>query len=247
MSFVHTALFRKRQRQQRQQRQQQVKMILTEEKVEAMRVGASRVKCPFLRRRATDVLDVLGNLAEWLQSRHKRLDFRPVEISLENKLVGLSAEQVMPIISKDFTRRKYYITGALSRELYRDDCRFEGPDPDLPIVGLKKYTDAASNLFDRKKSTCDLLSIEVLDSRRIQAEWRLEGVLRLPWKPAIKAFLGRTTFSLDDNGLIQRHEEDWSITAWDAFISTLLFRSFGAPPAPSTAHLLTLSREERKF
>lgn len=136
-------------------------MILSLEQVEEMRVGAENIRCPFFRRRAGDVVDILFELVVWVSARHKRLDFRPVEKSCAEKLRGKEVQEVMSIVEEDFRRRKYYITGLLTSQIYRDDCLFESPDPDLPVVGLKKYVNAAANLFDRKLSSCDLLSIEV--------------------------------------------------------------------------------------
>ena len=73
----------------------------------------------------------------------------------------------------------------------------------------------------------------------IVAEWRLAGRLGLPWKPSIKPFVGRTTFTLDDHGLVTRHVEEWSLPAWDAFLAALVpSLHLGAAPAPSISDLL---------
>ena len=79
--------------------------------------------------------------------------------------------------------------------------------------------------------------------------WRLEGRLRAGGL-AIKPYTGTTTYTIaggggaatDDDGSssssseikITRHEETWDISALDAFAS-VLFPSFGAPPAPPVA------------
>jgi hypothetical protein len=127
----------------------------------------------------------------------------------------------------------YYITGKLSTHLYRDDCYFDGPDPDMPVRGLRKYQSAASQLFDRKVSRADILGSFIdEDEQSITVRWRLEGVLNLPWHPTMKPWTGSTTYYLDEDHLICRHIEKWDISAIDAFVS-LLFPSFriGAPPA----------------
>ena len=130
----------------------------------------------------------------------------------------------------------YYITGMLTKSIYRDDCFFDGPDPDMPVRGLKKYLLSASNLFDRKHSRADIIRPVVLtqsDSERtIQVFWRLEGVLNLPWHPHMKPWTGNTVYHLDKDGLVERHVEQWDISVLDAFVSTLLpGLEFGAPPA----------------
>mmetsp|Transcript_9278 Transcript_9278/g.13154 ORF Transcript_9278/g.13154 Transcript_9278/m.13154 type:complete len:405 (-) Transcript_9278:120-1334(-) len=136
----------------------------------------------------------------------------------------------------------YYITGKLDSTIYRDDCLFDGPDPDMPVRGLRKYLSAASHLFDSKRSTAMLLSIrEVCQTSSlpsstlktngnekgkyngglIEARWKLDGVLMLPWRPSVKPWTGRTLYHLDDEGLIAFHEEFWDVSAMEAFLSTL--------------------------
>lgn len=114
---------------------------------------------------------------------------------------------------------------------------FDGPDPDVPVRGLQKYTSATAGLFCRRLSKVQLIDITVLDERRIAAEWRLEGALNLPWKPTIKPYTGRTVYTFDEQRLVQSHVETWSISALDAFVS-VLFKNFGAPPAASIEQIL---------
>jgi Uncharacterized conserved protein (DUF2358) len=103
----------------------------------------------------------------------------------------------------------------------------------MPVKGLRKYLNSASQLFDRGSSRADIISVRSdIYQRTIQVTWRLEGVLNLPWHPRIKPYTGQTTYYLDADGLIFRHVEAWDITAVDAFISTLLpGLQYGAPPA----------------
>lgn len=77
----------------------------------------------------------------------------------------------------------------------------------------------------------DLIDIRVVDGM-IRAEWRLEGALKLPWRPRIKPFTGVTLYQFDDDGLVESHVEEWSVSALDAFVS-VLWKDFGAPPAKS--------------
>ena len=108
----------------------------------------------------------------------------------------------------------------------------------MPVRGLRKYLAAVSKLFHASLSHCTLIAIDVVDDgNAIVARWRLEGVLRLPWRPSIKPFLGSTRYELEpETGLIVGHVEEWSISALDAFVSTVI-PSFGAPPAAAVAPL----------
>lgn len=168
-----------------------------------------------------------------------RLDRNTTTTRCAGKLLGLSAEQRLAIVREDFEKRQYYVTGRLSKTIYADHCVFDGPDPDVPVQGLTKYVDAASGLFYRPLSRVDLIRIGLMpDGESVRARWRLEGALNLPWRPKIKPYVGQTTYTFDENGLVTSHVETWSVSALDAFASTLLpFLPFGAPPAPPASVL----------
>ena len=94
-----------------------------------------------------------------------------------------------------------------------------GPDPDMPLRGLRKYLNAASQLFDPRESTSELLSLHVRDSV-VEARWRMQGRLRLPWRPALPVITGTTRYHTDVNGLICLHEETWDVSVFRAFLQT---------------------------
>ena len=122
----------------------------------------------------------------------------------------------------------YYVTGRLDSTVYRDDCLFTGPDPDMPVRGLRKYLGAASSLFDPRRSDAELLSLahDELGGEWgrgvVEARWRLGGVINLPWHPTVGPWTGTTRYHLDDEGLIRLHEEGWDISVWRAFACTLI-------------------------
>jgi hypothetical protein len=144
----------------------------------------------------------------------------------------------------------YYITGKMNTTIYRDDCWFDGPDPDMPVRGVRKYLNAASQLFDKSASTAELLSLKIgtedtaLRSRSwfaawmpssrsftttksaqkattIVARWKLKGVLQLPWHPSLPEWKGTTIYHLDEDHLVYKHEEHWDISVARAFTQTL--------------------------
>jgi len=123
----------------------------------------------------------------------------------------------------------YYITGRLNAAVYRDDCLFDGPDPDMPVRGLRKYLGAASHLFDPSTSKAELLSLTYDDeggnmSRGVvEAKWKIDGSIMLPWRPKVKPWTGSTRYHIDDkDGLIYLHEESWDIGVWEAFVCAVL-------------------------
>ena len=147
--------------------------------------------------------------------------------------VALSAQE---IIASDISDHQYYVTGKLSRAIYSDSCIFDSPDPDMPVRSLRRFSDALHGLFDPALSTVELLSIHAESDDQLIARWRLEGALKLPWRPRIKPFTGCTRYEIGEGGLIAYHTEAWSVSAFDAFISTIL-PAAGPPPAPAAAQL----------
>jgi hypothetical protein len=133
-----------------------------------------------------------------------------------------------PALESNPNHKGYYITGRLNSTIYRDDCLFDGPDPDMPVRGLRKYLSAASHLFDHRLSYAVLHSIQmesldggVFHKGTIVATWELGGVLMLPWRPKVKSWTGKTIYHLDQEGLVALHEEKWDISVSQAFVSTL--------------------------
>ena len=193
------------------------------------------IKCPFLKRRTADLLDAMDMMMRFLVIRHKSLDLigpppgcRSAKVS-QAKRVDTSLEERMEIIRHDWrpsTGKGYYITGRLNSTIYRDDCLFDGPDPDMPVRGLRKYVNAASNLFDHATSMAELLSMTLEETKQgevvIVAHWRLQGVLHLPWHPKLPQWTGRTRYHFDEHGLVCHHEEEWDISVAQAFLETLL-------------------------
>ncbi|WIA33788.1 hypothetical protein OEZ86_006901 [Tetradesmus obliquus] len=140
-------------------------------------------------------------------------------------------ERIRQAIEKDFSEGQYYVTGNLTSSLYDPDCTFK--DPTTNVKGVKKYTTAVAALFDQTVSRADLISSNVAGPNSIALRWRLEGKLKIGDLP-IKPYTGSTLYTVDEaSGLISRHEEEWDITAVDAFVSTLFpGLNYGAPPAP---------------
>ncbi len=152
--------------------------------------------------------------------------------SLSLKSTHLPLSDIASRIHRDWIggtsgpNKGYYITGKLDSTIYRDDCLFTGPDPDMPVRGLRKYLSAAAQLFDSKKSHADLLSMAYREggdgtNGTVEVTWKLGGVLMLPWHPEVQPWTGKTTYHLDEDGLIYWHEEEWDISVFRAFVCTL--------------------------
>ena len=252
---------------------------------------SSTIRCPFLRRRAADIIDGVAMILRFLVIRHKSLGiFDPLKtLLLDNdddvagtattgtgpaggsysgsgaaeqllrstvkppgwKAIGkhvkknadgtvcknrnLPLRTVADTIRRDWEcgpdlSRGYYLTGRLNSTIYTDDCLFDGPDPDMPVRGLRKYLSAASHLFERETSFARMLDIDAEEGGGrmgrgvVMVRWRLGGTLMLPWRPSVKPWTGTTRYHLDEEGLIYLHEEEWDITVAEAFVCTVFPR-----------------------
>jgi len=221
------------------------------ETLNEMYTSTSSIRCPFFRRRISDIIDALAMIGRFLIIRHKSLIdpasldpallpaipgcLPPTQINSGRhsdgqkqesaKLQNLPVEQVAALLQKDWEGKKkgrgYYITGKLNTLLYENDCLFDGPDPDMPVRGLRKYLSAASHLFDHNRSYAHLLDLTYsVEMRTVTAHWKLGGVLMLPWRPKVKDWTGSTIYHLDEKGLIYLHEERWDISVMEAFVCT---------------------------
>lgn len=213
------------------------------------------IKCPFFRRRCGDILDDIEGFVRFFLIRPYFQESSSLGPPLScrslarnrRKAKHLTVNEILEILRKDWraTRLRadsddlekttieekgYYITGRMSTQIYRDDCEFHSPDPDLPLKGLRKYIGVASHLFDSKVSYSKLLSLERVrngvesassENAVLKAKWKISLTINLPWKPKLTEFSGSTLYFLDDEHLIFRHQESWDILVWDAFLETL--------------------------
>ena len=213
--------------------------------IEASYEKALTWKCPFLRRRASDILDTADMLVRLLLIRD-RTHLLGLPPSLRGcsqgplrreKTLHLTREELVDVIRKDWRQHNnkgYYVTGRLSTNVYRDNCLFDGPDPDMPVKGLRKYLNAASQLFDQRLSHAELLDLRI-EEDVIVAKWRFKGTLHLPWKPRMPEVIGSTTYYMDEDSLIYKHVESWDISAYQAFFWTLMPEQLAPSPLKTKA------------
>lgn len=188
-----------------------------------------------------DVAEATRESTNWMAARHKRLLELAVVPVERASVAPLAIERALSVVTEDFEARQYYVTGKLTKSIYAPRCVFDSPDPDTPVRSPQVFASALKGLFDARTSQVELLdAVWISQDNALVADWRLEGRLKLPWRPPIKPFVGRTTFTLNAaSGLVERHDEEWSCSAFDAFVS-VLFPGLGArlsSPAPPAAQL----------
>jgi len=141
--------------------------------------------------------------------------------------------ECLPLLAKTLARDIEYgatgkggypISGDLTPEVFRDDCRFVDPTND--VTSLAKYRKALSILFDPKESSVTLVKGPVVDEARrtISATVRSVGVLQLPWRPAIDPWESYLVWKVDGDGLIYEQAQTWNVTASSALAQTFGIR-----------------------
>ncbi|KAJ1449479.1 hypothetical protein M885DRAFT_535450 [Pelagophyceae sp. CCMP2097] len=232
-----------------------VALSLTSPLTSHLSARVDRLKCPFFRRRLGDAVEVikwaeaLRESSTFVAARHKSLlgQLGPLvsNVSVEPAAApALALADVLTSLRSDFEDRQYYTTGRLSADLYDAECFFDSPDFDMPVRSTRAFASALRGLFFAPQSKIELLDIRLgFEENTVVAEWRLEGRLKLPWRPLIKPFVGRTTFTTNaETGLVVQHVEEWSVSALDAFISTLLpFLSDALSAAAPPTEMLLVS------
>jgi len=118
----------------------------------------------------------------------------------------------------------YPISGDLTPEIFRDDCRFIDPTND--VTSLAKYRKALTILFDPNESSVTLIKGPVVDEakRTISATVRSVGTLQLPWRPRIEPWESYLVWKVDGDGLIEQQSQTWNVTATSALAQTFSIR-----------------------
>ena len=118
----------------------------------------------------------------------------------------------------------YPISGDLTPEIFRDDCRFIDPTND--VTSLAKYRKALTILFDPNESSVTLVKGPVVDEskRTISATVRSVGTLQLPWRPKIEPWESYLVWKIDADGLIEQQSQTWNVTATSALKQTFSIR-----------------------
>ena len=122
------------------------KEISFDQKINSLYEQCIKIKCPFFRRRAFDMIESITSVMRFIIiNRHKSIDsfefFDNNILKFENdtKVYNLDMTDISKIIQSDwegnYNGKGYYITGRLSKYIYKDNCIFDGPDPDMPIKG----------------------------------------------------------------------------------------------------------------
>ena len=155
---------------------------------------------------------------------------------------AMTFEEVSRGIRGDF-RRGYLFSGEIDEEIYAENCTFT--DPTLSFEGLDTFVNNIASIrplvdifLDDAVVVLYSLSRASSSPPSLQANWRMSGGLRLPWKPRIE-LLGRTTFRLSasQGGRIVEYFEVWYTEPLQ--VLSQIFIPARMPPRLPTSHRST--------
>lgn len=144
------------------------------------------------------------------------------------KLTGISLEDLQDRLVEGVSQTNWFVTGNVDFRLFSSDFKFR--DPSVSVGSIEEYAAGVARLFE-EESEMDVVSVERTGDREIKMVWRLEAILKLPFRPKVKAYYVTTYFRTNDDGLICEQEEFFSIPEWE-LIASIFFPNLGTPPAP---------------
>lgn len=74
------------------------------------------------------------------------------------------------------------------------------------------------NLYEQ--SHAELLSSYIVHDQLLAAEWKMQFLLRLRWRPQLPELTGQTLYHFDKNNLVYIHENTRGISPGEAFLKT---------------------------
>jgi len=135
----------------------------------------------------------------------------------------LGPRQLIEGLRQDFARG-YLFSGDIDANLYDENCVYT--DPTLSFKGLSTFQRNIRSL----KPLIDLFvgdnlvtlySLDQKQPNQVTAKWRMEGSLRLPWRPVIDV-QGVTTYSSsDEGGRVCDYAEQWTTEPTAALLQLL--------------------------
>lgn len=138
---------------------------------------------------------------------------------------SLSASEVAAVLTEDLAQRQYFVTAALTKDVFASNAVFR--DPTNVTQGVEQYLKALDVLFDPTSSSVQLVrGVDVVDEETLEADVVLSGKLKFPWKPTISPTNVHVVYKLDaQTGLVVEQNETWDKSATIALLESF-FPSF---------------------
>ncbi|CAE7636697.1 C42C1.13 [Symbiodinium necroappetens] len=143
----------------------------------------------------------------------------------------------LPQLAEEFTRAfqrtQWGVNGRVEPRYFSDSFVFR--DPDVTTNGIREYAKGTGTVLSGCKA--DAVDVQIIEPDKFAIRWRIEGTANVPFPGLkIKPYIVTSTFTVNENGLVDSETDAFSIPTWDILLSALTpGLPFLAPPEPPVA------------
>eukprot|EP00439_Symbiodinium_sp_Y106_P085190 s562_g27.t2 len=143
----------------------------------------------------------------------------------------------LPQLAEEFTRAfqrtQWGVNGRVEPRYFADSFVFR--DPDVTTNGIREYAKGTGTVLSGCKA--DAVDVRIIEPDKFAIRWRIEGTANVPFPGLkIKPYIVTSTFTVNENGLVDSETDSFSIPTWDILLSALTpGLPFLAPPEPPVA------------
>ena len=145
----------------------------------------------------------------------------------------MPTSKLAQVLDEALYETQWFVTGQVLPQYFCDDFLYDGAE--VRRLTLHQYVRGVRALFDHDVSKAEILSTEVDPERSniITCTWRVSGRMNMLWGMEFKAFIVQTDFTInEENGLIQRQKDRYSLPHWDIILSAFFPFLNGVATAP---------------
>jgi len=140
--------------------------------------------------------------------------------ALDNKLVNLDNNKIASIVTDDIIKRQALITADFTRDIYKENCKFQD---EIDTYEINQYIKGTKALFNAEKSHVDLIGNVEADKDFVKFAFSEKLTFNVPFSPAV-TLTGKVKLTRDpENGLISYSREYWDQSV-NKVLSTVKFQ-----------------------
>ncbi|CAE7023068.1 unnamed protein product [Symbiodinium sp. CCMP2456] len=138
--------------------------------------------------------------------------------------------QLADEFTRAFQRTQWGVNGRVEPRYFSDGFVFR--DPDVTTNGIREYAKGTGTVLSGCKA--DAVDVQIIEPDKFAIRWRIEGTANVPFPGLkIKPYIVTSTFTVNENGLVDSETDAFSIPTWDILLSALSpGLPFLAPPEP---------------
>ena len=125
-------------------------------------------------------------------------------------------------LADDFTRAfqqtQWGVNGRVQPRFFDDSFVFR--DPDVTTNGLQAYSKGTGAVLSNCKA--DAIDVAVMEPNKFAIRWRIAGTANVPFPGLkIKPYIVTSTFTVNEDGLVDSETDSFSIPTWDLLLSAI--------------------------